>query len=51
MSEIHPSDRVYYLTRALEVCTKAGESADVLHALRALRDEALRDARLPGASA
>jgi len=42
---MHPNDKLYALERALILAEKAGEPANVVADLRALRDEASREAR------
>jgi len=45
MSSLYPTDRVYYLERAIAACAATGEAQDVIHGLRTMRDEAQREAR------
>lgn len=45
MSSVHVSDQLYALERAIAACTAAGEPANVLNDLRAMRDDVQRQAR------
>lgn len=45
MSAVHPSDQLYALERAIAACTAAGEPANVISDLRAMRDVVLRHQR------
>ena len=42
---MHPNDRLYALTRAVENAEQAGEDRKVIEDLRQMRDEALRYSR------
>lgn len=45
MSAVHPNDQLYALDRAIAACAAAGEPANVLSDLRAMRDSVQRHQR------
>lgn len=46
MSAVHPNDQLYALDRAIAACVAAGEAANVIADLRAMRDTVQRLARV-----